>query len=97
MDAETFHDRTSDKLSTEPGQLQSHPRSRVQTQRKTLLTGFRADIVLLVSNWPQLKIRLAWKRSQAVDLAFSHSLGPGADLDGYVFCYLACIIHEHFA
>ena len=29
---------------------QSHPRSRLQTQRETLLTGLRADNVLLVSN-----------------------------------------------
>ena len=29
---------------------QSHPRSRLQTQRETLLTGLRADIALLVSN-----------------------------------------------
>jgi len=32
-------------------------------------------IALLVGNRPRLKIRLAWKRSQAVEFAFSHSLG----------------------
>ncbi len=49
---------------------QFHPSSPLQTQRETLLIGLRACSVLLVSNRPQLKIRPAWKRSQAVVFTF---------------------------
>jgi len=46
----------TDNRVTAPGRgcvktpQQSDPRSRLQTQRETLLTGLRADNVLLVSN-----------------------------------------------